>query len=213
MRFFSYDSKFSQVLLHLSMACWLNILWFVCSIPIITIGASTTALYACTLKIADGIDGEITKRFFSSFRQNFAQATRVWLILLAAGLLIGADTYIAVHLRSSSTGVPAVFWTLNLALLFVIGIVYVIILLYIFPLISKFSNTDFNMFKNSLLIGTRYLFCTIMLFAVHFAMFFLVVAVFTPLIIFGEGLCALLCSYLMINVMRIVAYHADEEQA
>ncbi len=213
MRFFSYDSKFSQVLLHLSMACWLNILWLVCSLPIITIGASTTALYDCTLKIADGIDGELTKRFFSSFKQNFAQATRVWLILLAAGLIIGADTYIAVHLRSSSTGVPAVFWTLNLALLFVVGIIYVIILLYIFPLISKFSNTDFNMFKNSLLIGIRYLFCTIMLFAVHFAMFFLIVAVFTPLIIFGEGLCALLCSHLMINVLRLVAYRADEEQA
>ena len=213
MRFFSYDSKFSQVLLHLSMACWLNVLWFVCSLPIVTIGASTTALYDCTLKIADGIDGELTKRFFSSFKQNFAQATRVWLILLAAGLIIGADTYIAMHLRSSSTGIPAIFWTLNLALLFVVGIVYVIILLYIFPLISKFSNTDFNMFKNSLLIGIRYLFCTIMLFAVHFAMFFLIVAVFTPLIIFGEGLCALLCSHLMINVLRLVAYHADEEQA
>ena len=213
MNIFEEGSPFQQFLNKVADLLILNLVTLLTCLPIITIGASTTALYACTLKIADGIDGEITKRFFSSFRQNFAQATRVWLILLAAGLLIGADTYIAVHLRSSSTGVPAVFWTLNLALLFVIGIVYVIILLYIFPLISKFSNTDFNMFKNSLLIGIRYLFCTIMLFAVHFAMFFLVVAVFTPLIIFGEGLCALLCSYLMINVMRIVAYHADEEQA
>ena len=51
--------------------------------------------------------------------------------------------------------------------------------------------------KNSFFIGTHYLFCTILVFAVHFAMFFLVVSVFTPLIIFGEGLCALLSAYLL----------------
>ena len=99
------------------------------------------------------------------------------------------------------------------ALLIAAAIVLTVILIYIFPLIARYANTDIAMIKNYLLAGFRYLFCTIMLFAVHFAMFFLVVAVFTPLIIFGEGLCALLCSYLMINVMRIVAYHADEEQA
>ena len=48
MKFFSYESRFSQLLLKLCNACMLNVLWFLCSLPIVTMGAATTALYyAC----------------------------------------------------------------------------------------------------------------------------------------------------------------------
>lgn len=49
MKFFSYDSPLSQLLLKLCYACYLNLLWFVCCIPIVTVGASTTALYYASL--------------------------------------------------------------------------------------------------------------------------------------------------------------------
>ena len=64
------------------------------------------------------------------------------------------------------------------------------------------TNTTAAMLKNAFLIGTHYLFCTILTAAIHFAMFYLVVAVYTPLLIFGEGLCALLSSYLLSGVIR-----------
>ena len=66
--------------------------------------------------------------------------------------------------------------------------------------------------KNALLIGIHYLFCTILVFAIHFAMFFAVVAVFTPLIVFGEGLCALLSSYLLGKVIRACSYDPAEDE-
>ena len=71
MKFLSYDSKFSQVMLHFCNACWLNLLWFVCSIPIITIGASTTALYYVTLKIARGEEGNVTRTLASLLPMYF----------------------------------------------------------------------------------------------------------------------------------------------
>ena len=93
-------------------------------------------------------------------------------------------------------------------------LVYIVLvlisLIWLFPLIARYANTDKAMLKNSLLIGLRYLFCTIMVFAIHFAMFFAVVALFTPLIIFGEGLCALLSSGMMIQVFRIMSYQEEE---
>ena len=205
MKYFSYESPFSQVLIRITFSCWLNVLWFVCSIPIVTVGASTTALYAVSLKIAAGEESNLTKSFFSSFRSNFKQSTRLWLILLAAGILLGLDGYIVSHVRSTSTGPIAVMWTLNLALLIAAAIVLTVILIYIFPLIARYANTDIAMIKNSLLAGFRYLFCTIMVFAIHFAMFFAVVALFTPLVIFGEGLCALASSYFLLNVFRTFA--------
>jgi hypothetical protein len=44
-------------------------------------------------------------------------------------------------------------------------------------------------------------------------MFFLVVRVFTPLIVFGEGLCALISAWLMNNIMISVSGEPDEDEA
>ena len=213
MRFLSYDSKFSQVLLKLSFSCWLNLLWIICSIPIVTIGAATTALYTVTLKMADDAESDITRTFFKAFRANFAQATRLWLILLAAGLVLAGDGYIAWHMRAAASGFTAVLWTINLAVLIVAAIAYVIILLYVFPLTARFINTDAAMLKNAFLIGIHYLFCTIVVFAIHFVMFYIIVALFTPFIIFGEGLTAYLSSLFLINVLRMCSGTAGGDAA
>lgn len=205
MRFFSYESRFSQLLMKLSCSCLLNILWFVCSLPIITIGASTTALYYASLKVIRDEESHAATMFFRSFKENFKQATQLWLILLGAGLFLGADGYILYHLRKSSTGVMAVIWTLILALVIAASIIYVIVLLYVFPLLASVHNTNTAMLKNAFLIGTHYLFATILVFAVHFAMFFAVVAVFTPLIIFGEGLCAMVSAWILNSLLIAVS--------
>ena len=210
MKFFSYESTFSQLLLKLCRACYLNLLWFLCSIPIITIGASTTALYYASLKIVRDEDNHVGAQFFRSFRENFRQATVIWLILLGVGLFLGADGYIVYHLRQSSLGPAGVLWTLVLAVLIAAAVVYVIVLLHVFPLLASVSNTNTAMLKNAFLIGTHYLFATILVFAVHFAMFFVVVAWFTPLIVFGEGLCALLSAWLLNNILISVSGSPEE---
>ncbi len=210
MRFFSYESKFSQLLLKLCYACMLNILWFICSIPIFTIGASTTALYYTSLKIVRSEEGYVTTLFFRSFRENFRQATRLWLILLGVGLLLAGDGYILHYLRQSSSGTAAVIWTLVLAIVIAAAVLYVIELLYVFPLLASVRNTDRAMLKNAFLIGTHYLFATILIIVIHFAMFFAVVAWFTPLIIFGEGLCALISAWLLNGVLRSVSQAPEE---
>ena len=211
MSYFSYDSKFSQVLIKLSYSCWLNVLWMLCSLPVFTIGASTTALYSVTLKIADDTDSNVTKQFFKSFKENFAQATRLWLIMLAAGIFLTVDLLFVYRLRASSAGTMAVLWTLVMA--FIIGacVVYVIVLLNLFPLVASFVNTDMEMLKNAFLVGVRYLFATITMFLIHVVMFLAIVIVFTPLAIFGEGLCALLCSYVLRNVISLLSVPSDQE--
>ena len=211
MRFFSYDSKFSQLFLKLSYGCCLNILWLICCLPVVTIGASTTALYYTSFKIAKDEGSFITTMFFRSFRQNFKQATIIWLIMLVTGLLIGADAILLYRLRASTTGTAAVIWTLLLAVIFACMIAYVIVLVYIFPLLSIASNTTANMFKNAFLIGTHYLFVTILVVFIHYAMFFLVVNVFTPLVIFGEGLCAVISAHILLKILRPMLSDPNEK--
>ena len=212
MKFFSYESKFSQLLLKLCYSCYLNLLWFICSLPVFTIGAATTAMYYVSLKIVRGEESHVAPMFFRSFKENFKQSTVVWLIMLGIGLFLGADIYILNHLRKSFTGTAAVIWTVMLAMVIAVTVAYVIVLEYIFPLIASVHNTTPAMFRNSFMIGTHYLFATILVFAVHFAMFFVVVAWFTPLIVFGLGLCAMVSSWLLNNILISVSYNPDKEE-
>lgn len=211
MKFFSYESRFSQLVLALCQSCLLNLLWLICSLPIFTIGASSTALFYVSLKIVRNEEQYVIPMFFRAFRENFRQATQLWLILLPIGLILGLDGYILFHLRASSKGPLAIFWTLLLALLIGAAILYAIILTYVFPLTATVRNTNAAMIKNSFLIGTHYLFATIMVFAVHFAMFFVIVRFFTPLIIFGEGLSCMLSAYLLNNVLAACSYDPESD--
>ena len=213
MRFLSYDSKFGRIFLKISYACCLNTLWFICCLPIVTIGASTTALYYTSFKIAKDEGSFITTMFFRSFKQNFKQATIIWMIMLVTGLIIGADAILLYRLHLTTSGTAAVVWTLLLAIIFACMVLFVIVLFNIFPLLSIAGNTTANMFKNAFMIGTHYLFVTILVIFIHYAMFFLVVNVFTPLVIFGEGLCAVISAHILLRILRPMLYDPNEEQA
>ena len=211
-RIFNYDSKFSRVMIKLCYACFLNLLWMLCSIPIITIGASTTALWYASLKIVRNEEYNAGGMFFRSFKQNFKQATILWLILLAVGVFLGGDIWILLHLRASTTGAPAVFWTILLALVISASVIYMIVLLWVFPLLASVENTNLAMLKNSFLIGTHYLFATILMFAIYFAMAYVIISIFTPMFLMGEGLCALLCAWLINRVLRSVTYDPEKDR-
>lgn len=193
------DGPVMQLITKIVYAVWLNILWFVCCLPVFTVGVSTTALFYVTLKIAKNEEGAVTRAFFRSFKENFRQATIVWLILLAVGVLLGIDGYIFYHMRFEN-----VLWILGTAVFMVAVAAYAIVLMYIFPLMARFDNTIWAMFKNSLMIGMRFLLCTVLMALVYFVMAVVVIRIFTPGIIFGEGLCALLCSYLLSNILGMV---------
>lgn len=195
---FNLDGPVLQFINKIVYSVYLNILWFICCIPVITIGASTTALFYVTLKISKNEEGNITKAFFHSFKENLRQGTVIWLVLLAFGIILGIDGYVLYHMRFEN-----VFWTLCTAVFCVAAAAYAIILMYIFPLLARFDNTIGAMFKNALFIGVRFLFCTALMAVIYFVMLLIVVRIFTPAIIFGEGLCALLCSCLLSNILNL----------
>lgn len=191
------DRPLLSFITKMTYSAYLNILWLLCSLPVVTIGASTTALFYVTLKMAEDRDEGLTGMFFRAFRQNFVPATKVWLILLAAGGFFAVDGYVLSRIWSDS-----ILWTLIAALLIVAAIVYVIVLLYAFPLLARFENTTFGILKTSLLVGLRYLVCTLLMAAIYAAMFWVVVWVFTPAFLLGFGCCAMLCSFFLVKVIH-----------
>lgn len=195
---FNPDSPVMRFITKIVNSVYLNILWFLCCLPIVTAGASTTALFYVTLKMAKNEEGNLAKEFFHSFKENFRQGTKIWLILLGIGIAMAFDGYVLYHMRFTN-----VFWTGTTAVFLVALAAYAIVLMYIFPLLARFDNTITAMFKNSIMIGMRFLLCTALMAAIYFIMAFVIIHIFTPAIIFGEGLCALLCSYLLSNILQL----------
>ena len=77
---FGFDGSFIQVFDIIFDILVLSFLWILCSIPIITIGASSTALYYAMVKCVKNHDGYVSKQFFYSFKNNFVPATILWVI-------------------------------------------------------------------------------------------------------------------------------------
>lgn len=202
---FGLEGPVMNFITKITYSAYLNILWLVCCLPIVTIGASTTALFYVTLKVAKNEEGSLTKAFFHSFKTNFRQSTIIWLILLVVGIVLGFDGYIFYHMRFENA-----FWTVATAVFLVAVVAYDIILMYIFPLLARFDNTIQAMFKNAIMLGMRFLLCTAFMAVIYFVMAFVVINVFTPIIIFGEGLCALLCSYLLSNILLLCQEKQEE---
>lgn len=65
-----------------------NLLFLLCSIPLVTIGPSLTALYHCMLRIVKGNEDKVTKTFFRALRQNFVQSLIAWLALVIVGVIL-----------------------------------------------------------------------------------------------------------------------------
>jgi len=203
---FNPDSPVMRFITKIVYSVYLNILWFLCCLPVITAGASTTALFYVTLKMAKNEEGNLTKEFFHSFQENFRQGTKIWLILLGLGIAMAFDGYVFYHMRFTN-----IFWTCATAVFLVALAAYAIVLMYIFPLLARFGNTITAMFKNSIIIGMRFLVCTALMAAIYLIMAFVIIHVFTPAIIFGEGLCALLCSYLLSNILQLCQGQAEPD--
>lgn len=146
---FRMDSPLMRGLTRLADLMLLNVLALVCSIPIVTIGASSSALYYAMGHLIHD-EGTPTRDFFRSFKQNFVQATGLWLLFLAAGAALGfAFVY---YLTTQMTGGMVLLMLSSLVLL-----LWGLMLTWVFPLQAKFTNTFWKTLNNALLLSVAYL--------------------------------------------------------
>lgn len=91
MGIFSFNSPFMSLLTKAANYMLLNLLALVCSIPIVTIGASTSAKYYVAMKMVRGEEPTIWKPFFKAFKQNFKQSTIIWLLEMVIAVIFVFD--------------------------------------------------------------------------------------------------------------------------
>src|SRR5699024_3261844 len=213
-RFFSMDNKFFVFMGKVADLCLLNLVCLACCIPIVTAGASITALYYVTLKMGRNEESYIFRSFFKSFKQNFRQATIIHLIMVAAAVLLYLDTNIVKVIKEPMSQIMSVIFA-------VFTLVYAMILLYLYPILAKFYNSVKNTFTNAILMAIRHLPYTIIMLiicALPLLIFFvpslqMQMTLILLLLLFGMAVIAYLNSFFLVKIFDKYIPENSEEDA
>lgn len=137
-KIFDMDNPFMKALSVAADLLALNLLAFLCCLPVITAGAGLTAMNDLIVHLVRREESYLVRPFFRSFRANFKQSTLLWLLFLAAGLLLYFDYHAA------AVYAPPLRYPIA-----AIGVLLLAIGMYAFALLSRYENTVWGTLKNA----------------------------------------------------------------
>lgn len=149
-RLFDMDNKFFSFMGRLTDLCILNVLCIICCLPVITAGASITAMFYITMKMVRNEEAYIVRGFFKSFKQNFRQATIINIIMLVLAAFLYVDTKVVKTMPQPAGQIMQMIFM-------VFAVLLAMVFLYIYPVLAKFYNTIKQTFINALLMSIRHL--------------------------------------------------------
>lgn len=179
---FSQDSTFTRIMGRIGSIVVLNVLFILTSIPVITIGASATALYKVCFEIGTDSENSVIKSYWKAFGSNFRQATVLWLLFLVCGASAILYIFMTSGLQSAMRYIAIPFGILLL--------LFMMCASYAFPLLSQYNNTTKNTLRNAVILCLGYLPKSLLitlihvipiivwLFATHFFMHFVWIWIF-----------------------------------
>lgn len=148
MKFFSVDSPLYRFLSRVLDILKLNFLWILGSLPVFTIGASTTAAMSVALKLADDEAGYIAKSYFEAYKANFKQGVPMGLIFLVAWYAV----YLDFQLFGAVKNNPVILLIIGMVSVFLV----IIAMIYSFSLLARYENTVVRTIQNSMDISRKY---------------------------------------------------------
>ena len=156
--FLNPDSAPMSFMASLGDLMLLNLLWLITSLPIFTIGASTTALYSVLIQFDARVihDSSTLRRYLKAFRSNFRQSTLIFLILALPMAVLVLD------FLGAAVGMIR-FSTLWLILLILPGLIWCTVWSYSFPMLAIFENSIRQTLKNMLLIAISHPLATVVI--------------------------------------------------
>lgn len=184
------DEKFWSWMEWIPNIVLLGVLWLVTSLPIVTIGASTTAVYSCFFQFRQDHRKKLIPLYFEQFKAHFKQATIIWLILFPSAILLSIDVvYCVMHSDE-------MMFVLSGTAAAVLLTFVVFTLMTVFAYLSKFENS----IKDTLLKSLQFVFKDFLRSALNITLLgsitFLVITLFPQFILIYGGL---ICFVLSIN--------------
>lgn len=190
---FAPDSPLMSGLGRLTVILVVGLLWTITSLPVITAGASSCAAFYVFMKTLRGEEEHYWKDYFRAFGREWRQATAFWLVFLLLGGLFAFCAYYYGRVQTGAQWMEYLF----IALL----VLLVTVATYVFPLISRFTNSSRNILILGLMLPFKNLKWTVALLLMAAAVI-LVCVYFTPLIFFGYGLFAFGASVIFVKIFK-----------
>ena len=148
MNLFSLNSPFARGINKLVMMLYVGILWFLCSLPILTMGAATAALYEVLFQAVKDQEGYIARRFFQAFRGNLKQGLQLGIPLVLAQVVFAFDFFYY-----------SLFWGEGYQVQTIVFAVLSLLVLALFPFVfaamAKFGNTASGHFRMAVALMAR----------------------------------------------------------
>ncbi len=194
--FLNPENRLMARLSKMSDALILGVLWLICSLPLITLGASSTSFYYTYHKVVRQKRGYLVREFFSAFKTNFKQATIIWVIMLIFYVITGIDCYIMFQSLKEGGN--------SLIILFVVVILMLLVTMWglcVFPYLARFYNTTKAIMKNSMIIMLLNLGWMIILFVLA-VITALALILFAPAVIFMPAIYMWLANKILERVFR-----------
>lgn len=192
---FQTDGPLMRAMTDIMNLLILNIVTALCCLPIVTAGAALTSMHYVLMQMAEQSEGHIIGTFWKQFTLNLKSATPVWLLLLAAGILLYLDYRVFGESGNRLLLIPVYIGGALLAMLFV----------WIFPLMARFENRLGATLRNAALLAVGYLPRTIAMAAICAVVPFFLTQVtrLLPLaFFFGISFPSYLCGFLYGGVIR-----------
>ena len=142
-KIFSTDNPFNMFMTKIFDLAWINIMWLICCIPIVTIGAATSSMYYLTLKMIRDEEGGITKTFFKQFAVNFKKSIPMTLIMVVVAAILVFDFHVLSAVSGSNIASIMYGGCIALAIL---AVGYFSAL---WPVFARFENTVKNTLINA----------------------------------------------------------------
>lgn len=133
MNMFKFDSPVMHFIGKVADMIILNILCLICCLPIVTVGAAFSAKYYVSMKLVKGEEVTVIKPYFKAFKENFKQATKIWLILLGIGLILAFD-WLWIFTLGYGNVKPIFLILLSVASLYLVAM-----FLSVFPFIARYE--------------------------------------------------------------------------
>lgn len=199
---FTSDNPVFGALDQIVDLAWVSILWLVFSIPLVTMGASTTALYYTVTKVVRHHRGYIWREFWGSFKSNFKQSTLIWILYLLAMIIFYVDIKVMGAMGNTAASV--------LQYTFVVGMVMVTaVLFYALAYTARFDQDVKHILINSVLMSFRHLPKTLLLLLVA-ALAALSVYLMGLAFVLAPAIAAILDSMILESIF--VRYMSEEDR-
>lgn len=207
MKFFSADGPLYKMISMLWELIKLSFFWLLCSLPVVTIGASTTAAFSVALKLAAKEEGYIARDFFGAFKKNFWKGTLLGII----SMVVVYALYIYWQLADAIPDGSVLVFILGIIAVYVFGLS----LIYAFPILARYETGVWRAIRNSFKLSMRFFGRTMLMLLIVAILVVIWLWNWTTIMfcsVFAPGLIMLTISTFVLVMFRIVDAGDDVEE-